>query len=194
MRVRKARETDLDGIIRLYACLHPHHVTEPHFETECSWRKIVHSRISTVFVAELDAQLVSTCMVAVLPSFAKGGRPIGVIEHVVTLEEFRGKGFARETMSAAISYAWRRSCGKLLLLSGASRQGAHELYESLGFDGNVERGFVLKAPDASSSSHVDSYVRGSSVATGVASCGDGAKRSDRNFKSISPHRALASKD
>ncbi|KAF1708669.1 GNAT family N-acetyltransferase [Pseudoxanthomonas sacheonensis] len=105
MQVRKARETDLDGIIRLYACLHLHHVAEPHFETKCAWRKIVHSRTSTVFVAELDGLLVSTCMVAILPSFAKGGHPIGVIEHVVTLEEFRGQGFARDTMSAAISYA-----------------------------------------------------------------------------------------
>jgi GNAT superfamily N-acetyltransferase len=154
MRVRKARETDLDGITRLYACLHPHHLAEPNSEAEVSWRKIVNSRTSTIFVAELDGLLVSTCMVAVLPSFAKAGRPIGVIEHVVTLEEFRGRGFARDTMSAAISYAWQRSCGKLLLLSGANRLEAHKMYESLGFDGNVERGFVMRAPGALLPTHV----------------------------------------
>lgn len=154
MRVRKARETDLDGITRLYACLHLHHVTEPNSETEFSWRKIVHSRTSTIFVAEVDGLLVSTCMVAVIPSFAKAGRPIGVIEHVVTLDEFRGRGFARATISAAISYAWQKSCGKLLLLSGANRLEAHRMYESLGFDGNVERGFVMKAPGTLLPTHV----------------------------------------
>jgi len=31
-----------------------------------------------------------------------------------------------------------------MLLSGAQRKEAHKLYESVGFDGDVERGFVAK--------------------------------------------------
>ena len=65
-------------------------------------------------------------------------------EHVVTLPEFRGQGLARQVMAQALDFAWSRDCCKVMLLSGARRAEAHKLYAALGFDGDVERGFVIK--------------------------------------------------
>jgi GNAT superfamily N-acetyltransferase len=83
-------------------------------------------------------------MLAIIPNLANGARPFGIIEHVVTLSSERRRGYARLVLEHALDLAWARSCYKVLLLSGAKRTEAHELYESVGFAGDVARGFVAK--------------------------------------------------
>ena len=83
-------------------------------------------------------------MLAVIPNLANGARPFGVIEHVVTLPEFRRLDLGRVVLQFALDLAWDKDCYKVILLSGAQRTEAHELYESVGFRGDVERGFVAK--------------------------------------------------
>ena len=78
---------------------------------------------------------------------ASGGRPFALIEHVVTLPPYRGQGLDRATMQYALDFAWSLHCCKVMLLSGVQRPEAHRLYESLGFRGDVERGFVVKPTD-----------------------------------------------
>jgi GNAT superfamily N-acetyltransferase len=87
-------------------------------------------------------------MIALVTNLASGGRPFGVIEHVITLPEFRGRGLARATLQHALDYAWSQSCCKVMLLSGMRRAEAHALYESMGFSGDIERGFVIKPASA----------------------------------------------
>jgi GNAT superfamily N-acetyltransferase len=83
-------------------------------------------------------------MLAMVANLASGGRPIGLVEHVVTLEPFRGRGLARAVLGFALDLAWSRNCCKVMLLSGLQRKEAHRLYEAVGFRGDVERGFVAK--------------------------------------------------
>ena len=90
----------------------------------------------------------STCMLAVVPNLASGGSPFGVIEHVVTLPQYRRRGLGRTVLQFALNRAWAQGCYKVILLSGAQRADAHKLYESVGFRGDVERGFVAKPRNA----------------------------------------------
>lgn len=108
------------------------------------WKDLLDNRNTRVVVAEQDAVLASTCMLALIPNFPNGGRAIGLIEHVVTLPECRGRGLARAVMRHALDLAWSADCCKVVLLSGSQRLDAHRLYESLGFRGDIERGFVIK--------------------------------------------------
>ena len=122
-------------------------------------------------------------MIALIANLASEGRPFAVIEHVVTLAEFRGRGLARATMQRALDFAWSRNCCKVMLLSGMLRPEAHRLYETLGFRGDVERGFVIKpksslqagsgTPESSSHSaircHRDSHPRGDACLNPVSS-------------------------
>src|SRR5262245_56212619 len=100
-----------------------------------------------LLVCELDGALVATCMLAIIPNLASGARPFGIIEHVVTLPAHRRRGHARRVLQHALDLAWARRCCKVMLLSGEQRGEAHSLYESVGFAGNVERGFVARPPD-----------------------------------------------
>jgi GNAT superfamily N-acetyltransferase len=88
--------------------------------------------------------VLSTCYVAIIPNLTHGGKPIAFIENVVTDEKYHRQGLGRIVMQMAIDYAKKCNCYKVALLSGSHRTNAHKFYESLGFDGDVKRGFVIK--------------------------------------------------
>jgi GNAT superfamily N-acetyltransferase len=142
--VRFAEYCDLAGVLRLYQALRPHDPALSIDNADALWREVLSQPHIRVIVAEVDGTLASTCMIAVIAHLANSGRPFAVIEHVVTLPQFRGRGLARATMQHAIDFAWSRHCCKVMLLSGMQRTEAHRFYESLGFRGDIERGFVIK--------------------------------------------------
>ncbi|WP_460531921.1 GNAT family N-acetyltransferase [Chitinimonas naiadis] len=144
MSVRKAETKDLEGILALYRELRPHDPELAPAIAAASFSNLLNQGYVHVLVCEVDAVLVATCTLAVIPNLASGARPYGVIEHVVTLSAHRGKGHARVVLEHALALAWSLGCYKVMLLSGAQRAEAHRLYESVGFNGDVERGFVAK--------------------------------------------------
>jgi GNAT superfamily N-acetyltransferase len=146
--VRTAKVRDLEGILVLYRELRPR---DPELAPEAArdlFANLVERNDVHVLVCDAGGVLVATCMLAVIPNLASGGRPFGIIEHVVTLSIHRGRGYARLVLEHALALAWSRHCYKVMLLSGMQRTGAHKLYESVGFVGNVERGFVAKPKNA----------------------------------------------
>jgi GNAT superfamily N-acetyltransferase len=142
--VRFAEHRDLSGVLHLYKELRPHDPELSAHNADALWRELLGQSHIRVVVAEVEGCLASTCMIALIANLASAGRPFAVIEHVVTLPQFRGCGLARATLQHALDFAWSRSCCKAMLLSGMQRPAAHRLYESLGFRGDVERGFVIK--------------------------------------------------
>lgn len=142
--VRTARSDDLEGVLRLYRELRPHDPSlEPNRARDVLAGLIRDDRIDLI-VCESEGVLTATCMLAIVQSLASGARPFGVVEHVVTLSEFRRCGYARRALEHALSLAWSKSCYKVVLLSGAQRKEAHKLYESVGFVGGIEEGFVAR--------------------------------------------------
>jgi GNAT superfamily N-acetyltransferase len=142
--VRLAERIDLNGMLALYRELRPNDPALSEAEASEIWVRILSNPDLRVVVAECDGTLASTCMLAVVSNLANGGRPFGVIEHVVTLPRMRRRGLARAVLQFALNVAWSRRCSKVMLLSGMQRGEAHKLYESVGFRGDVERGFVAK--------------------------------------------------
>jgi GNAT superfamily N-acetyltransferase len=141
---RFAEYRDLDGVLRLYKELRPHDPDLTAHNADALWRELLDQPHVRVVVADVEGCLASTCMVALIANLASGGRAFAVIEHVVTLPQFRGRGLARATMQHALNFAWSRNCCKVMLLSGMQRPDAHRLYETLGFRADIERGFVIK--------------------------------------------------
>ncbi|WP_137940275.1 GNAT family N-acetyltransferase [Chitinivorax sp. B] len=141
---RKAETKDLDGILVLYRELRPHDPELAPTVAEDIFANLLSQGYVHVLVCEAEGILVATCTLVTIPNLASGARPYGVIEHVVTLSAHRGKGYARIVLDQALSLAWSLGCYKVMLLSGAQRIEAHKLYESVGFNGDIERGFVAK--------------------------------------------------
>ena len=146
--IRLAEPEDLSGLLALYRELRPQDPRLAADEAAALLRRVLSHEGVHLIVCEAERTLVSTCMLAVIPNLGSGGRPFGVLEHVVTLGAFRRRGFGRATLKFALDLAWAKGCCKVMLLSGAQRVEAHALYESVGFRGDVERGFVAKPADA----------------------------------------------
>lgn len=142
--IRFAQPDDLAGMLKLYRELRPLDPVLPPKIAASRWADVLADANIRVVVAEVDGQLAATCMIALVPNLASGGRPFAIIEHVVTLASHRGRGLARAVLQQALDFAWSRDACKVMLLSGAQRAEAHRLYESVGFRGDVERGFVAK--------------------------------------------------
>ncbi|POG25293.1 GNAT family N-acetyltransferase [Aeromonas bestiarum] len=98
-----------------------------------------------LIVAEVEGQLAATCQLGVIPTLTNGGRPFGIIEHVITAARFRRQGLSHRLLERTLALAWELDCYKVMLLSGEGREAAHRLYEGLGFKAGIERGFVIKA-------------------------------------------------
>ena len=142
--VRAAGLDDLPRMLALYRELRPHDPVLPSDAARNAWARIVSRDDIEVVVCEVDAALAATCMLATIPNLASGAQPFGIIEHVITLASHRRRGFGRRVLEHALASAWSRGCCKVVLLSGTHRDDAHKLYESVGFVGDIERGFVAK--------------------------------------------------
>jgi GNAT superfamily N-acetyltransferase len=146
VNVREAEARDLEGILALYRELRPHDPVLSPDQSRSAFSALLEREGVDIFVCDLDGTLVATCMLAVIPNLASGARPIGLIEHVITLSTHRQQGHGRRVLECALQKAWSKNCCKVMLLSGTQRADAHHLYESVGFRGYVERGFVIKPP------------------------------------------------
>ena len=144
--IRRAIESDLDGLLVLYRALRPTDPALPPARANELLAQLLAREDVDIMVCDLDCQLVATCMLAMIPNLASGGQPIGVIEHVITLASHRGQGLAKLLLTQTLARAWQLNCCKVMLLSGAQREDAHKLYAAVGFDGDTERGFVIKRP------------------------------------------------
>jgi GNAT superfamily N-acetyltransferase len=144
--VRSATASDLPGLLALYRELRPGDPDLPPDRAEELWARMLADPAVHVVVAERDGVVAASCMLAMVPNLASGGRPIGLVEHVITGARFRRRGLGQAVLRFALDRAWSRACCKVVLLSGVQRPEAHGLYESVGFRGDVERGFVAKPP------------------------------------------------
>jgi GNAT superfamily N-acetyltransferase len=107
--VRFAEYSDLGGVLQLYKELRPHDPDLAPHDADVLWHDVLDRPYIRIVVADLEGRLASTCMIALITNLSSAGRPFGVIEHVVTLPEFRRRGLARATLQYALDFAWSRS-------------------------------------------------------------------------------------
>lgn len=146
MQIRRARESDREAVLSLYRELRPNDPELPAGQTSELWASVNEAPRSQIIVAEHEGGICATCMLSLISNIASGGRPIGFIEHVITASAFRRQGLAEACLRFAIEMAWESGCCKVVLLSGSQRPEAHRVYEKIGFNGDVEKGFVIKRP------------------------------------------------
>ena len=144
--IRLAGPADRSAVQALYKELRPHdpELTEAHAER--AWQIMLDDPTCFIIVVEQNGQLAATCALGLNNSIANGARPFGIIEHVITGEAFRRQGLSQQVLEFAIELAWQHNCYKVMLLSGEQLTGAHRVYEKVGFQAGIEKGFVIK-PD-----------------------------------------------
>ena len=133
--IRKASKNDLGTILGLYA--------DPELDdgrildladAERMFERIARYPNYSVYVAELENEVVGTFALLIMDNLAHLGAPSGVVEDVVVHVRWRGQGIGKEMMRFTNDECARAGCYKLTLSSNLKRESAHRFYESLGFE------------------------------------------------------------
>ena len=65
--------------------------------------------------------------------------PYMLVENVVVLSEFRGKGIGKLLMNSLEEFGQEHNCNYVVLVSGSQRSEAHKFYQSIGYE--LQAGF-----------------------------------------------------
>jgi GNAT superfamily N-acetyltransferase len=87
--------------------------------------------------------LTSSCTLVVIPNLTRSGQPYGLIENVVTHSTYRGRGFGKQILQAAVEAAWKADCYKVMLMTGSKRPSTLAFYAAAGFEQN-KTGFQIR--------------------------------------------------
>lgn len=140
---RTVHDDELTDLLELYRMLNP---DDPHLDPAQARATFDEMRADgdlDVVVVEHDDRLVASCVLSVTTNLTRGARPWAVLENVVTHEDYRGEGFGRRCVEAAVDRARERDCYKVMLLTGTDQEWKLAFYESCGFDRGAKTGFTM---------------------------------------------------
>ena len=134
--IRKAAESDLPGVLRLYAQpgMDNGRVLTVDAAAKIMGRMAKYPEYAVYVATTNDGSVVGTFALLVMDNLAHMGAPSAVVEDVCVDEQLRGQGIGRAMMRFAMDFARERGCYKLALSSNAARERAHAFYRSLGFE------------------------------------------------------------
>jgi N-acetylglutamate synthase-like GNAT family acetyltransferase len=95
-----------------------------------------------LLVAEINEQIVGTALVSLCADVMYGSQPFAVVENVIVSNDIRGNDIGTRIMKCVESFCLESDCTKIMLLSSASRTGAHSFFEKMGFSAEKKRGFI----------------------------------------------------
>lgn len=143
MEVRFAKYNDFKGIMDLYDFLNPGDTLASLNTLKNIWDEIMNDpRRYRYAVAEEQDKLLATSCITIVPNLTRKGRTYAVIENVITHPDVRRKGIGRAMIQLLLDYAKENDCYKVMLLSSNERKAAHDFYKSIGFNGDVKKGFT----------------------------------------------------
>lgn len=143
MEVRFAKYNDFGGIMDLYEFLNSGDTLAPLDQLKNIWDEIMNDPQRYRYaVVEEQGRLLATSCITVIPNLTRKGRPYAVIENVITHPDFRRKGFGKAMIQLLLGFAKEKNCYKVMLLSAHNRTEAHDFYLSLGFNGDIKKGFT----------------------------------------------------
>ncbi|MCR4266476.1 GNAT family N-acetyltransferase [Nitratireductor sp. ZSWI3] len=146
--IREAEIGDVPAIVSLFAAdeMGGHgDTTAPEAAGDylAAFERIRQSPNDTLFVAELDGEVVGTFQTTIITSMSGRGAPSLTIEAVQTREDMRGRGIGALMVRHAVERAEEAGARLVQLTSNNARQRAHRFYERLGF-AKSHAGFKMK--------------------------------------------------
>ena len=110
---------------------------DPELSLEELKRQIEQYENVKVFLKKEDGKYVSMVGITLFNEIFEPKKK-AYLSWVVTLPEYRGRGYSKELMLEAINYAKKEGCDKVFLECSfrESRKSAHAMYKKIGFDGD----------------------------------------------------------
>ncbi len=140
MEIYKLRFEDLKGLKLLYENAFDGSSTDYELMID-TFNKISNSPNYIVLCARIDDKIVGSVMGVVCNELFGKCRPFMVVENVAVLNDYRRRGIAKQIMLRLEEEASIYDCSMILFVSSEHREGAHKLYESLGYGQDKVNGY-----------------------------------------------------
>ncbi|HBL83675.1 MAG: GNAT family N-acetyltransferase [Clostridiales bacterium GWF2_38_85] len=140
--IRVANETDLEGLLKLYTQLKTNPLSGESDKLTELWYEIIYDKNHYVIVADKDGEIVSTCVLIIIPNLTHNQRSYALIENVITNENHRNKGFASACLNYAKEIAIKENCYKIMLMTGSKSENTLKFYEHAGYNRNDKTAFI----------------------------------------------------
>lgn len=140
--VREIQSNEQKEILELYLSLHESSVPEPSETLDKAWNEILNDKNHHLIVNVIGGKIVSSCVCVIIPNLTRGIRPYAFIENVVTLEEYRGHGYATECLNYAKRIAEENNCYKIMLLTGSKEEKTLSFYRNAGYNSTDKTAFI----------------------------------------------------
>ncbi|WP_431355664.1 GNAT family N-acetyltransferase [Agrobacterium vaccinii] len=148
LTIRFAREDDIPALVAMFAAddIGGHGDTaDPAAMPDymAAFHAIEESSNETLYVSELDGEVVGTFQTVILTKLVGRGAVTMKIEAVQTRADMRGRGIGAIMIGHCVEDAKERGVKSIELGSNMARLDAHRFYERLGFD-KRHFGFSMK--------------------------------------------------
>ena len=130
-------------LLTLYLHLHETTVPQDTAALRSLWLAMLTSPWQHVLVAAEAGEVVSSCVVTIVPNLTRGQRPYALVENVVTAPAYRGRGLATACLRRARELAVAAHCYRLMLLTGSKEQSTLDFYRRAEYSSEEKTGFVL---------------------------------------------------
>lgn len=140
--IREAQQNDLEQILNLYLDLHEKEIPSNNKHLRNTWQQIIGDKNHHLIVCEIDGRIVSSCVCVIIPNLTRNVRPYAFIENVVTMEEYRGKGYATACLNYAKGIAEKSNCYKMMLLTGSKEESTLNFYKRSGYNCTDKTAFI----------------------------------------------------
>ena len=144
LSVEAACDGDLADVLGLMRQLIPSDEPIDPQVASANWERLLHGDTVQILIGKLGDLAISSCVLAIIPNLTRGGRPYALIENVVTHADYRGLGYGKATMHAAIERARNAGCYKVMLTTGRKDESVFRFYESCGFNRHSKTAFEVR--------------------------------------------------
>lgn len=142
--VRYATKDELQDLLLLYKHLNK---DDPELDVDGPltklWEEILEDPGQNYLVLDVGGVLAASCVLVVVKNLTRSAKPYGLIENVVTHEDYRRKGYGTKLIKKAIDIAREKGCYKVMLMSGRD-EDTLKFYDQLGFERGKKTGFIIR--------------------------------------------------
>lgn len=140
--VREIQYGEQKELLKLYLSLHEDSIPEQSETLEKVWNEIINDKNHHLLVNVIDGKIVSSCVCVIIPNLTRGIRPYAFVENVVTLEKYRGHGYATECLNYVKALAKKSNCYKIMLLTGSKEEKTLNFYKKAGYNSTDKTAFI----------------------------------------------------
>jgi GNAT superfamily N-acetyltransferase len=142
MKIREAQKSDLIGLLRLYTQLHDNPMPAQDEKLEALWEHILNDKHHYILICEEDGEIVSSCVLIIVPNLTHGQRPYALVENVITDAAHRKKGCASAVLDYARELAEKEGCYKIMLMTGSKEESTLNFYRKSGYNSEDKTAFI----------------------------------------------------